>query len=102
MIFHIAQVLGAHLADGSAAAAFQHSRIEPLLQVPGEDIILDFSGVRNSNSSFMNALLSGLIEKHGEPALERLLFKGCNPVITVMVESAIELGIQKHSRRVVV
>ena len=89
---------GTHLADGPTAAAYELATIEPLLLAPGE-IVLDFSGVRSANSSFMNALLSSLIERRGEVVLEKLTFKGCNPTVRVVVESAIELGIQKVARK---
>ena len=94
----LAEAFGAHLADGPRAAHYRSETIEPLLSTAG-DVVLDFSGVRNANSSFMNALLSGLIEKHGEGVLEQLLFKGCNPTVKVLVESAIDLGIQKFARK---
>lgn len=97
----LAEELGAHLADGPKAAAFRSEKIEPLLSQPG-DIVLDFSEVRNANSSFTNALLSGLIEKHGEGVLEQLLFKGCSPTIKVLIESAIDLGVQKFERKTTV
>ncbi len=61
--------------------------------------MLDFTGVRHGNSSFVNALLTGLIEEHGEALLERMTFRGCNPLLRVLVEGAIALGIGKHDRR---
>lgn len=95
---HLAQALGAHLADGEAAARFRLSRIEPYAAICPE-ITLDFTGVRSANSSFMNALVAGLVEQHGEAILDRILFKGCNPVLRVLIESAIDLGLQKiHGR----
>jgi anti-anti-sigma regulatory factor len=60
-----------------------------------EEIVLDFSGVRNANSSFINALVTGIVEQHGQRVLDQLVFKGCNPVVRVLVESAIELGLHK-------
>jgi hypothetical protein len=44
----------------------------------------------------VNALLSGFIEQHGPQVLDRLVFQGCNPVVRVLVESAISLGLEKH------
>jgi hypothetical protein len=41
---------------------------------------------------------SGTIEEHGQPVLTKLVFKGCNAVIRVWVESAIELGLKKAKR----
>ena len=58
--------------------------------------MLDFTGVRSANSSFVNALVSGFMEQHGPKVLDKLVFKGCNPVLRVLVESAISLGLEKH------
>ena len=91
--------LGPHLADGEAAAAFRRSRIEPYVSICPE-ITIDFTGVRNANSSFMNALIAGVVEQHGEAVLERLIFKGCNPLLRVLAEAAIDLGLQKIADRV--
>ena len=92
----IAAEFGAVLADGARALAYRHRNIEPYIDRYGK-VILDFSGVRTSNSSFMNALVSGVIEQHGQPVLNKLVFKGCKPTVRVFVESAIELGLQKKS-----
>lgn len=99
MELQLAKEFGAHLADGAAAASFSLSRIELYVSIC-EDITLDFTGVRNANSSFMNALISGVVEQHGEAVLERLTFKGCNPLIRVLAEAAIDLGLQKIDGRI--
>lgn len=78
---------GVHLADGEVAARIRASHIEPHLS-SSDEVTLDFSGVRNANSSFMNALVAGVVEQHGEAILDRLVFKGCNPVLRVLIESA--------------
>ncbi|HUG10432.1 MAG TPA: STAS-like domain-containing protein, partial [Opitutaceae bacterium] len=65
-----------------------------------EEITLDFSGVRHANSSFVNAFVSGLVEQHGRIALEKVIFKGANPVLRVLIEGAIELGLQKIEGRI--
>jgi hypothetical protein len=90
----LATDLGSHLADGAVAAEYRRGRIDPHAELY-EEIVLDFTGVRASNSSFTNALVAGLIEEHGEPILERLIFKGCNPVLQVLVNAAIDLGLEK-------
>lgn len=99
MELQLAKELGIHLADGETAARFRQARIEPYVSLCPE-ITLDFTGVRNANSSFMNALVSGLVEQHGEAVLDRLIFKGCNPVLRVLVEAAIDLGLQKIQGRI--
>jgi hypothetical protein len=90
----VANDFGAHLADGVAASKYRITRIDPLAGLL-DKLVLDFTGVRNANSSFMNALITGLIEQHGAVFLEKVTFKGCNPVLKVLVEAAIDLGLQK-------
>lgn len=94
-----AQEFGAHLADGAAAARFRLTRIEPYVGICPQ-ITLDFTVVRSANSSFMNALVAGLVEQHGEEILDQIVFKGCNPVLRVLVEAAIDLGVQKIAGRI--
>jgi len=90
----LANEFGTHLADGARAAAFRVARIEPYVNLCDE-VLLDFSGVRHANSSFINALIAGVIEQHGQEAIRTLSFKGCTPVIQVLIEGAIELGLRK-------
>ncbi len=87
----LAEEFGPRLSDGERAAEFRTGRIDPYAGIC-EEMVLDFTGVRNANSSFVNALVAGIIEHHGIEVLDRLVFKGCNPVIRVLVESAISLG----------
>lgn len=92
---------GPRLSDGSSAYGFRVSNIDPYLNLPNCDqVVLDFTGIRNANSSFVNALISGLFEQHGEEALQKLVFRGCLPTIRVLVEAGIELGMSKHAERV--
>ena len=92
---------GPRLSDGSEAYAFRVSKIDPYLNLPNCDkVVLDFTGIRSANSSFVNALISGLFEQHGSDALQKLVFRGCLPTIQVLVQSAVDLGMIKHSERV--
>ncbi len=88
---------GPRMADGYRAAEYRRGRIDPYIDLC-EMITLDFTGVRNANSSFINALVAGAIEQHGERVLSILMFKGCNPTIRVLIEAAIYLGITKAAR----
>ena len=90
---------GPQLVDGDRAASFRTARIEPYLDMC-EQIVLDFSGVRSANSSFVNALVAGVVEQHGAAVLHKITFKGCSPVIRVLVEAAIALGLRKIAGRV--
>ena len=90
----LGETFGTFLAEGAQAAAFRLKNIEPLFQADDE-IVLDFAGVRNINSSFANALIAPLVETHGEEALKRLRFRNCNAVVRVMVEGALSLGVDR-------
>jgi hypothetical protein len=94
---NLSDEFGPRLADGAEALAFRSRRIDPYVGLCGQ-IILDFSGIRNANSSFINALVSGAIEQHGPGVLEVFVFKGCNPVIRVLVASAISMGVEAASQ----
>jgi len=90
----LADTFGTFLAEGAQAAAFRLQHIEPFCGAYKE-IVLDFAGVRNMNSSFANSLVAPLIEQHGEEVLTKLRFRNCNPVVRIMIESALSLGIER-------
>ena len=87
---------GASLASGENALQFRISKIDPYLTIC-EELTIDFTRIRIANSSFINALIGGLFEQHGDEVLEKISFKGCLPTIRVLIESAIELGLSKHN-----
>jgi hypothetical protein len=95
LIISIASEFGTHLSDGSKAYAFRLGGLDPYVDISPE-ILLDFTGVRSANSSFINALIGGAVEQHGPAFLEKVTFKGCTPVIQVLIESAVSLGMDKH------
>lgn len=98
---HLREEFGPRLSDGSEAYRFRVSKIDSYLNMPNCDrVVLDFTGIRSANSSFVNALVSGLFEQHGVKALGKLVFRGCLPTIQVLVQSAVDLGITKNAERV--
>lgn len=91
---------GPRLSNGAEAYAFRISNIDPYLSLPQvEQVVLDFTAIRSANSSFVNALISGLLEQHGAETLRKIVFRGCLPSIQVLVQSAVDLGMEKHSER---
>ena len=94
----LSTTFGTFLAEGALAAAYRMKEIEPFFHAYDE-IVLDFSGVRNMNSSFANTLVAPLIEQHGSEALAKLKFRNCNPVVRVMIESALTLGIERANEQ---
>ncbi|MEO5959284.1 MAG: STAS-like domain-containing protein [Opitutaceae bacterium] len=92
--FLLASRFGTFPAEGSLAAEFRLREIEPFFHTY-DSIILDFAGVRNVNSSFANALIVPVVEQHGDEALAKLRFRHCNPIVRVLIEGALSLGLQK-------
>lgn len=90
----LSEDLGTSLADGYKAHEYRMARLDPHTEMC-EEIILDFTGVRRANSSFVNALVAAALEQHGPGLLAKLIFKGCNPAVKVLVESAINLGMDQ-------
>lgn len=86
---------GAFCADVQRAAELRHSRIEPFLD-QADEVVLDFGGVRNMNSSFCNALIANLVSAHGQCVLEKLKFRNCRLLVQVMIESAIDMGLSQR------
>lgn len=97
-IVNLGDVFGSITSDGAEAVTFRRQHIDPLIMA-GADITLDFTKVRSANSSFVNALVTGLVEDGGEAVLSKLVFKGCNPMLQVLVESAVHLGLCKREER---
>jgi len=91
---HLAEEFGPRLSDGEDAYAFRMNSLDRYVSMC-DQITLDFTGVRIANSSFVNALVSGLITDHREEVLEKLVFKGCLPTVRVLVEAGIDLGLSK-------
>lgn len=95
---HLAPAFGSFLAEGARAAEFRLREIEPFYHTY-ETITLNFAGVRNVNSSFANALLVPVFETHGREALKKFRFQHCNPIVRIMIESALTLGLKKAHER---
>lgn len=92
--FSMVQEFGTFLAEGRRAAEFKHSVVDPLL-LTAEEIVFDFSGVRNASSSFMNALFANLVANNDDQIIKRVRFTGCNPTIQFLLQDAVEIGMQR-------
>ena len=96
--YQILAEFGTSPSDGAEAYAFRVANIDPYVSLC-ELIDLDFTGVRIANSSFINALISGLFEQHGAGHLSKLVFRGCLPMIQLLIQSAVDLSLMKHQER---
>lgn len=91
---HLASEFGPRLSDGEKAYSFRVQSLDRYVDMY-EQITLDFTGIRVANSSFINALVSGLIAAHGQSVIDKLVFQGCLPTVRVLVQAAVDLGMSK-------
>lgn len=93
----IREEFGSFCADGEAALRFRQSRVDPYVDL-ADEIELDFSGVRNANSSFCNALIAGLIVRHSPEVIKKLRLAHCRENLKVLLSAAMQLGISRWRR----
>ena len=48
-------------------------------------IELDFSGVRNTTQSWMNAFIGNLVLVYGKELANRVIFRGCNDTLKALI-----------------
>ncbi len=93
MSISILDKAGDFAEDKDAAASIRAGSIEPALEA-GRNITLDFTGVRLTTQSFIHALVSSSLRKHGVSTLERLEFKGCNKLVRGIVETVVQYSLE--------
>ncbi|MBI5884016.1 MAG: STAS-like domain-containing protein [Elusimicrobia bacterium] len=80
---------GAFAENKDVARDLRIREILPALEI-GEDVILNFERVDAVTQSFIHALISDLLRKHGNDVLDRVEFKSCNDtvkkIITIVVD----------------
>ncbi len=52
----------------------------------GEEITLNFEGVSSATQSFIHALISDVIRKHGESVFDKVIFKSCNAKVKKLIQ----------------
>ncbi|MCC5915643.1 MAG: STAS-like domain-containing protein [Balneolaceae bacterium] len=85
--------IGQTCLNSNEAIKLRISRIEPSL-IEFDHIVFDFKKVRNMNSSFTNALFTGLIQEDPK-ILDKISFENCNGKIKSMIEIALMYGIKR-------
>lgn len=63
--------------------------IEPALMKEGE-VTVDFKGVDSATQSFIHALISDLIRKHGSEVLDKISFKNCDETVKKIIEIVVD------------
>jgi hypothetical protein len=78
-------LVGERAENKEIAKQLREDVLVPAIQ-GGEELVIDFSGVRTATQSFVHALISDLFRKFGSDVLDDISFKQC----TVKVQKVIE------------
>lgn len=79
-------------SDGEESYRFLVEVVIPEFE-KNEKISFDFSGIRNMNSSFSNALFANLIRKRGSDIINRISFSNCGENIKILISTSLSMGI---------
>ncbi|MFH1917061.1 MAG: STAS-like domain-containing protein [Nanoarchaeota archaeon] len=85
----IKPLIGTFAENKDIARSIRLEKITPKLEA-GKDIILDFAGVDSATQSFIHALLAEIIRRHGNEALDHILFKNCTDAVKKMITIVID------------
>lgn len=92
--FNLQAEFGSFCADGEKAAKYFSFQVLPTL-FSAEKLVFDFRGIRNMNSSFANALFAN-IASQDPSVLNRIEFRNSSPIVKTLVQTALQLGLEKH------
>jgi len=82
--------VGAFAENKDVARDLRLQHLMPALE-KGEDIVLDFARVEDATQSFIHALISDALRKHGTTvALERIAFKSCNETVKKIITLVVD------------
>jgi hypothetical protein len=78
--------------DKDEAKRIRENTIIPTLAA-GDGVILDFSKVKSSTQSFVHALVGEALQRFREPALEKIQFKSCTPLMKGLVQLVVDYSL---------
>lgn len=90
----ICNCCGSFAENKDSAKNLRETVIKPNLATEKGKIIIDFNGVDTSTQSFIHALVSDVLQKHGVEALKRLEFKNCNKSIKSIITTVVNYSLE--------
>ena len=80
---------GAFAENKDVARELRVQEIIPTLD-KNEEVILDFTKVDVATQSFIHALISDILRKYGNEALDRMAFKSCNENVRKIIDIVVD------------
>lgn len=78
--------------DKDEAKRIREKTIIPALEAGGH-IVLDFCKLKSSTQSFVHALLGEALQRFREPALDKIQFKDCTPLMKSLVQLVVDYSL---------
>lgn len=92
-VVSLKSLTGPFAEDKDTAAAIREENIRPTLAT-GQQVTLDFTGVRVATQSFVHALVSEVLRQSGESVLARITFKGCSKAVRGIIETVVQYSLE--------
>lgn len=86
---HLLPLVSNFAENKDVAKEIRLNEIMPSLE-RGEEVTLDFEGIDGVTQSFVHALISDVIRKHGNDVLDRIYFKSCNETVRKIINIVVE------------
>ncbi|MCW7460188.1 STAS-like domain-containing protein [Leptospira bandrabouensis] len=103
MTIKVFDYIGRSGLDSMLAVKLVNETIAPHLIQTDEKVILDFSGITNVNSSFINALFLDIFMKFGSKNIqEKLKITNCRSNIVEIVEAGLEYADERSKELIAI
>lgn len=83
------KLVGPFAENKDIAADIRVNKLIPALE-KNEGIVLDFEKIEGATQSFIHALISDLMRKYGNDALDKIKFKSCNATVKGIISIVAE------------
>jgi hypothetical protein len=93
----LAQTPDSFLSGAECALQIRVNQVIPAIK-KGETVEVDFSNVRGTSQSWMNAFVMGTLLDCGVDSLKYIKFKHCNPLVKELVTFSVQKAKQRLAK----
>ena len=91
---NVCECCGAFAENKDLAKKLRETVIKPNIDAANGRIVIDFIGVDTSTQSFIHALISEVLQRHGVGVLKKLEFKNCNKSIKSIISTVVNYSLE--------
>ncbi|MGE0887669.1 MAG: STAS-like domain-containing protein [Blastocatellales bacterium] len=86
------------MEDKEVAKDLRRNKIIPSLE-KGDNVVLDFLGIKYATQSFIHALIHEALFRFGEEVLEKIEFRNCSQPVKSIIELVVEYSFDGFGNR---